>query len=58
MLAAVSTGTFGSLAEAGEAWLTTTGEVIPDTGTTDAYSAAYMRYVSLYAHLKDWFKGK
>ena len=58
MLAAVATGTFGSLAEAGRSWLTTTGEAIPNAGTTDAYSAAYARYGSLYAHLKDWFKGQ
>jgi xylulokinase len=58
MLAAVATRTFGSLAEAGKAWLTTTGEAIPDAGNKDAYSAAYARYGSLYVHLKDWFKGQ
>lgn len=56
MLSAVATGTFHSLAEAGNAWLKTTGEAIPNAETADAYSAAYTRYGSLYAHLKNWFK--
>lgn len=55
MLAAVGAGEFSSVAEAGEAWLSTEGRTEPNEGNSAAYEDAYMRYRSLYRSLKDWF---
>ncbi len=56
MLAAVGAGAFGSVTEAGAAWLTTDGQTDPDTEKASAYDDAYHRYTSLYPALADWFE--
>ncbi len=55
VLAAVGAGAFGTVAEAGEAWLSHEGQTDPDAAASDAYDSAYGRYVSLYPALEDWF---
>ncbi len=55
MLAAVATGRFSSVAEAGKAWLHPEGQTDPSPETADAYETAYQRYVSLYPALEEWF---
>lgn len=55
MLAAVGAGEFGSVSEAGDAWLESTGAVDPNLATADRYKDAYGRYRSLYASLMGWF---
>ncbi len=55
VLAAVGSGTFPSVKEACQAWIRPLDRIEPDPETTTAYSEAYVRYRSLYPHLKSHF---
>lgn len=56
MLAAVGAGAFSTVAEAGNAWLSTEGRTDPDPATKEVYASAYHRYTSLYPALVDWYE--
>jgi len=55
MLAAVGAAEFGSVVDAGRAWLTDLDRVTPDIAVRGAYDDAYGRYRELYPALKDVF---
>ena len=56
MLAAAGTGTFGSAADVGVAWLTDLESVTPNAELTGAYDDAYGKYRALYPALKGVFE--
>ena len=55
MLAAVGAKAFGSVTEAGDAWLRTEGQTEPVESNSATYQQAYDRYTSLYPALENWF---
>ena len=55
MLAAVGAGVFGSVVDAGAAWLTGLDSVGPQASLRGAYDDAYGRYRALYPALREMF---
>ncbi len=58
MLAAVGAGRFGSVVDAGTAWLTGLDSVGPDASVRGTYDDAYGRYRVLYPALREMFAAR